>query len=95
MPEHFTKNTLGCTAYCRKCQRNTQHRVDGGRRGPCIDPDHGKKRAQPGDRPYRVIYLRDGARKHRDFAEFNEALNFYAQCGPTVATMWREKEQLR
>lgn len=40
MPEHFTKNTLECTAWCAKCQRNTQHRVDGGRRGPCIDPKH-------------------------------------------------------
>jgi hypothetical protein len=38
MPEHYTKNTLECTAWCAKCQRNTQHRVDGGRRGPCIDP---------------------------------------------------------
>ena len=40
MPEHFTKNTLGCTAWCARCDRMTQHRVDGGRRGPCIDPAH-------------------------------------------------------
>jgi hypothetical protein len=40
MPEHYTKNTLECTAYCAKCGRDTQHRVDGGRRGPCIDPRH-------------------------------------------------------
>ena len=40
MPEHFTKNTLECTAWCPKCQRDTQHRVDAGRRGPCIDPAH-------------------------------------------------------
>lgn len=38
--EHYTRNTLECTAWCGKCQRNTQHRVDGGRRGPCIDPKH-------------------------------------------------------
>jgi hypothetical protein len=37
MPEHYTKNTLECTAWCKKCQRNTQHRVDGGRRGPCLE----------------------------------------------------------
>jgi hypothetical protein len=37
MPEHYTKNTLECTAYCGKCQRMTQHRVDGGRRGPCLE----------------------------------------------------------
>jgi len=40
MPEHYTKNTLECTAWCAKCQKQTQHRVDGGRRGPCIDPAH-------------------------------------------------------
>lgn len=40
MPEHFTKNTEECTAWCPKCQRETQHRVDDGRRGPCIDPGH-------------------------------------------------------
>jgi hypothetical protein len=40
MPEHFTRNTLECTAWCAKCQRFTQHRVDGGRQGPCIDPSH-------------------------------------------------------
>lgn len=40
VPEHYTRGTLECTAFCKKCGRNTQHRVDGGRRGPCIDPDH-------------------------------------------------------
>jgi hypothetical protein len=37
MPEHYTKNTLECTAWCARCQRDTQHRVDGGRRGPCLE----------------------------------------------------------
>lgn len=36
MPEHYTRNTLECTAWCAKCQDYTQHRVDGGRRGPCL-----------------------------------------------------------
>jgi hypothetical protein len=40
MPEHYTKTTVECTAWCSKCQRNTQHRVNGGRRGPCVDPAH-------------------------------------------------------
>ena len=40
MPEHYTRNTIECTAWCAKCQRMTQHRVDGVRRGPCIDPKH-------------------------------------------------------
>jgi ribosomal protein L44E len=37
MPEHYTKNTLECTAWCGKCHRQTQHRVDNGRRGPCLE----------------------------------------------------------
>lgn len=37
MPEHFTKATLECTAYCARCSKDTQHRVDGGRRGPCLE----------------------------------------------------------
>jgi hypothetical protein len=40
MPEHYTRNTETATAWCAKCQRFTEHRVDGGRRGPCIDPKH-------------------------------------------------------
>jgi ribosomal protein L44E len=36
VPEHYTKNTLECTAYCNRCGAFTQHRVDTGRRGPCI-----------------------------------------------------------
>jgi len=37
MPEHYTRNTIECTAWCTKCQKMTQHRVDGGRRGPCLE----------------------------------------------------------
>jgi hypothetical protein len=37
MPEHYTRNTLEVTAWCARCQRDTQHRVDGGRRGPCLE----------------------------------------------------------
>ena len=40
MGEHFTRNTLETTAYCPKCRAFTQHRVDGGRKGPCIAPNH-------------------------------------------------------
>jgi hypothetical protein len=36
MSEHYTQNTLEVTAWCGKCQADTQHRVDGGRRGPCL-----------------------------------------------------------
>jgi len=40
MPEHYTKNVIADTHWCAKCQRHTQHRVDAGRLGPCIDPQH-------------------------------------------------------
>lgn len=36
MPEHFTRNTVSASYWCAKCSKATQHRVDGGRRGPCI-----------------------------------------------------------
>lgn len=42
MSEHFPKSTETATGWCKKCQRNTEHRVDGGRLGPCIDPNHPK-----------------------------------------------------
>lgn len=37
MPHHYTKNTLECTVWCKPCGRPTQHRVDGGRQGPCLE----------------------------------------------------------
>ena len=36
MPEHYTRNTVSATFWCAKCAKATQHRVDGGRRGPCL-----------------------------------------------------------
>jgi hypothetical protein len=40
MTEHYTKNTESATSYCKKCGRNTGHRVDDGRLGPCLDENH-------------------------------------------------------
>lgn len=37
MPEHFTRSTVSAAFYCKKCQRETQHRIDGGRKGPCLE----------------------------------------------------------
>jgi hypothetical protein len=34
---HETRNTLEVTAWCNKCGRRTQHRVDDRRRGPCLE----------------------------------------------------------
>jgi hypothetical protein len=36
MPEHYTKNTLQVTVWCNRCGKVTPHRVDDGRRGPCL-----------------------------------------------------------
>jgi hypothetical protein len=40
MTEHFPKSTLTATAWCLKCHRSTEHRIDDGHVGPCLDPDH-------------------------------------------------------
>jgi ribosomal protein L44E len=36
LSEHYTRNTLECTVWCKRCNAMTQHRVDTGRRGPCL-----------------------------------------------------------
>jgi hypothetical protein len=36
MPEHYTKNTVSVTVWCTRCNGPTEHRVDNGRRGPCM-----------------------------------------------------------
>ena len=36
MPHHFTKNTVEASFYCAPCGKDTPHRVDSGRRGPCL-----------------------------------------------------------
>lgn len=37
MGEHYTKSTVSVTVWCPKCVKCTTHRVDGGRRGPCLE----------------------------------------------------------
>jgi hypothetical protein len=36
MPEHFNKQTVEATVWCNKCRKPTPHRIDDGRRGPCL-----------------------------------------------------------
>lgn len=36
MPHHFTKNTIEASFFCAKCMKDTPHRIDNGRRGPCL-----------------------------------------------------------
>lgn len=51
MAEHFPKSTETATGWCRQCNRNTEHRVDGGRLGPCIDPKHPEPKPAPPPKP--------------------------------------------
>lgn len=37
MSQHYTRNTVSVAAWCPKCKKNTQHRVDDRRIGPCLD----------------------------------------------------------
>lgn len=37
MPEHFTANTVSAEFFCSKCGKFTQHRIDGHRKGPCLE----------------------------------------------------------
>lgn len=37
MGHHYTRSTVSVSAYCKKCNKQTQHRVDDHRRGPCLD----------------------------------------------------------
>lgn len=37
MAEHYTKSTVEARAFCTKCASYTMHRVDGGRKGPCLN----------------------------------------------------------
>jgi hypothetical protein len=40
MTHHFTRSTVEASAWCKKCQKSTMHRVDQdvmqGRLGPCL-----------------------------------------------------------
>ena len=48
MAQHYTRNTVSAQAYCPKCGKQTMHRVDDRRIGPCLDciarleREHGK-----------------------------------------------------
>lgn len=36
MAEHYNKNTISASLWCRKCGKFTEHRIDTGLRGPCM-----------------------------------------------------------
>ena len=35
--EHYTRATVSAAAYCSKCGKVTQHRIDDRRKGPCLE----------------------------------------------------------
>lgn len=35
--EHYPRNTVEVGAWCSKCHKETRHRVDGVKLGPCFD----------------------------------------------------------
>lgn len=37
MTQHFTRNTVSAPFHCGKCGKVTQHRIDSGRKGPCLE----------------------------------------------------------
>lgn len=37
MTEHYTRRTVSASHYCGKCGKSTQHRIDKGRKGPCLE----------------------------------------------------------
>lgn len=57
MTQHYTRSTVSADAYCKKCGKRTQHRVDSdqmqGRLGPCLEciarleAEHEELKAQP------------------------------------------------
>ena len=55
MTQHFTRSTVSASFFCGKCGRMTMHRIDGGRKGPCLeciarlDAEHAAKPAAPAE----------------------------------------------
>ena len=37
MKQHYTRNTVSASAWCPRCNKFTQHRIDDARVGPCLD----------------------------------------------------------
>ena len=37
MTQHYPRNTVSASEWCAKCGKNTQHRIDDRRVGPCLE----------------------------------------------------------
>ena len=40
---HFQKNVVEASFWCNSCGKSTPHRIDDGRRGPCLSSVHGRQ----------------------------------------------------
>jgi hypothetical protein len=49
MSEHYPKATVQVSVWCNPCGKMTMHRVDAGRRGPCLQclEKLGQKQGKP------------------------------------------------
>lgn len=50
MPQHYPKDTVAVQVWCNPCHKETMHRVDAGRRGPCLEC-MAKREQEAKDRP--------------------------------------------
>ena len=50
MAEHYLRGTVEASAWCSKCRRETMHRIDGVKKGPC-KVCMAKLEAQPRPKP--------------------------------------------
>ena len=37
MGQHYTRGTVSASGWCPKCRKQTQHRIDDRRMGPCLE----------------------------------------------------------
>jgi hypothetical protein len=51
MPEHYPKSVVEAQCWCDVCWRLTPHRIDDGRRGPCLIDHHPVKHPETCKRP--------------------------------------------
>jgi hypothetical protein len=47
MSQHYTKNTLEDTHFCKTCNRRTQHKVSNGRLAHCLEHSPKEKKPAP------------------------------------------------
>ena len=63
MPEHFTRNTVSVEFFCAKCQKRTQHRIDDGRKGPCLECIERLERQHESHEPSKQQELFDASKR--------------------------------